>query len=60
MATSFQAGYNSNYGQGKMQDTFSSPTLGAVIWGAELAFGKGKERINLVEPTGFIRSFCYA
>jgi hypothetical protein len=27
-------------------------TLDAAIWGAELAFGEGRERIYLVEPTG--------
>ena len=29
-----------------------SATLDAAIWGAELAFGDGQERIYLVEPTG--------
>ena len=29
-------------------------TLDAAIWGAELAFGDGIERIYLVEPTGEI------
>ena len=31
-----------------------SATLDAAIWGAELAFGEGRERIYLVEPTGKI------
>ncbi len=50
-----QVGYNSNYGQ---QNTakyiFLTATLDAAIWGAELAFGNGKERIYLVEPIGEI------
>jgi rifampin ADP-ribosylating transferase len=29
-------------------------TLDAAVWGAELAFGDGRERIYLVEPTGEI------
>ncbi len=49
------AGYNSNYGQRKnAKYIFLSSTLDAAIWGAELAFGDGQERIYLVEPTGQI------
>ena len=33
---------------------FLTATLDAAIWGAELAVGKGKERIYLVEPAGDI------
>ena len=33
---------------------FLTATLDAAIWGAELAFGEGRERIYLVEPTGAI------
>ena len=48
-------GYNSNYGQQKnARYIFLSATLDAAIWGAELAFGDGRERIYLVEPTGEI------
>lgn len=48
-----EVGYNSNYGQRKnAKYIFLSATLDAAIWGAELAFGKGRERIYLVEPTG--------
>jgi len=48
-----EVGYNSNYGQRKnAKYIFLSATLDAAIWGAELAFGEGKERIYLVEPTG--------
>jgi len=48
-----EAGYNSNYGKRKnAKYIFLSATLDAAIWGAELAFGDGRERIYLVEPTG--------
>lgn len=50
-----EVGYSSNYGQRKnAKYIFLSATLDAAIWGAELAFGKGKERVYLVEPTGAI------
>ncbi len=50
-----EAGFNSNYGQRKnAKYIFLSATLDAAIWGAELAFGEGQERIYLVEPTGQI------
>jgi len=48
-------GYNSNYGQRKnAKFIFLSATLDAAVWGAELAFGDGPERVYLVEPTGDI------
>src|SRR5688572_1821056 len=48
-----EVGFNSNYGQRKnAKYIFLTATLDAAIWGAELAFGEGRERINLVEPTG--------
>lgn len=48
-------GNNSNFGQRKnAQYIFLTATLDAAIWGAELAFGEGQERIYLVEPTGQI------
>lgn len=48
-----EVGYDSNYGQRKnAKYIFLTATLDAAIWGAELAFGDGKERIYLVEPTG--------
>lgn len=48
-------GFNSNYGQRvNAKYIFLSATLDAAIWGAELAFGDGRERIYLVEPTGAI------
>jgi len=50
-----EAGFNSNYGQRKnAKYIFLSATLDAAIWGAELAYGDGRERIYLVEPTGQI------
>lgn len=48
-----EVGFNSNYGQRKnAKYIFLTATLDAAIWGAELAFGDGRERIYLVEPTG--------
>ena len=50
-----KVGFNSNYGQKKnAKYIFLTSTLDAAIWGAELAFGEGCERIYLVEPTGEI------
>jgi rifampin ADP-ribosylating transferase len=50
-----EIGINSNYGQRKIAKyIYLTATLDAAIWGAELAFGKGRERIYLVEPTGSI------
>ncbi|MCM4165668.1 MULTISPECIES: NAD(+)--rifampin ADP-ribosyltransferase [unclassified Arenibacter] len=50
-----EVGYSSNYGQRKnAKYIFLSETLDAAIWGAELAFGEGRERIYLVEPQGQI------
>lgn len=52
-----EVGFNSNYGQRKnAKYIFLSATLDAAIWGAELAFGEGPERIYLVEPTGQIEN----
>jgi len=48
-----EAGFNSNFGQRiNAKYIFLTATLDAAIWGAELAFGEGRERIYLVEPTG--------
>ncbi len=50
-------GFNSNFGQQKnAKYIFLTATLDAAIWGAELAFGNGRERIYLVEPTGEIEN----
>ena len=46
-----EVGFNSNYGQRKnAKFIFLTATLDAAVWGAELAFGEGRERIYLVEP----------
>jgi hypothetical protein len=48
-------GFNSNYGKRiNAKYIFLTATLDAAIWGAELAFGEGRGRIYLVEPTGMI------
>ena len=50
-----EAGFKSNYGQKKIAKyIFLAATLDPAIWGAELAFGEGRQRIYLVEPTGTI------
>lgn len=50
-----EVGFSSNFGQRKKAKyIFLTATLDAAIWGAELAFGEGRERIYLVEPTGAI------
>ena len=52
-----ETGQNSNYGQRKnAKYIYLTATLDAAIWGAELAFGEGPERIYLVEPTGPIEN----
>lgn len=46
-------GYNSNFGkQSKAKYLYFTATLDPAVWGAELALGKMRERIYLVEPTG--------
>ena len=48
-----EIGYNSNYGKKKKAKyIYLTATLEAATWGAELAFGDGRERIYIVEPTG--------
>ena len=50
-----EIGINSNYGQrNNAKYIYLTATLDAAIWGAELAFGEGRERIYLVEPAGTI------
>lgn len=50
-----EIGISSNYGQKKKAKyIYLTATLDAAIWGAELASGKERERIYLVEPTGSI------
>lgn len=46
-------GHRSNFGDGAPPSWVSfTGTLDAAIWGAELAAGDGRDRIDLVEPTG--------
>jgi len=53
MGDFIEVGLNSNYGQRKnAKYIYFTATLDAAIWGAELAFGEGHERIYLLEPTG--------
>lgn len=55
IGNSIEIGITSNYGQKKeAKYIYLTATLDAAIWGAELAFGEGRERIYLVEPTGKI------
>ena len=50
-----EAGYQSNYGSRNIAKyVYISARLEAAIWGAELAWGEGRQRIYLVEPTGII------
>ncbi len=49
------SGHFSNFAPGRvMNHVYVTETLDAAIWGAELAVGKGPDRIYLVEPTGVI------
>ncbi|WAC93318.1 NAD(+)--rifampin ADP-ribosyltransferase [Mycobacterium sp. Aquia_213] len=46
-------GRRSNYGKGRLANhVYVTRTLDAAAWGAELANGKGKGRIYIVEPEG--------
>ena len=50
-----KVGYHSNYGKKKKAKfIYFTATMDAAIWGAELAWGEGRERIYIVEPTGII------
>ncbi len=47
-------GFKSNYGQRKQAKyIYFAATLEASIWGAELAQGDARERIYIIEPTGY-------
>jgi rifampin ADP-ribosylating transferase len=47
-------GYTSNYGsRRKANYVYFSATQDAAIWGAELAAGDDRERIYIVEPSGY-------
>jgi Rifampin ADP-ribosyl transferase len=46
-------GYQSNFTEAKrLSWVYFAGTLDAAIWGAELAIGRSRERIYVVEPTG--------
>lgn len=46
-------GRESNFESGRVMNyVYFTATLDAATWGAELAMGKGRERIYIVEPTG--------
>ncbi len=47
-----QPGFKSNYQEKSAKHIYFSAKLDAAIWGAELAAGKGNERIYIVEPQG--------
>ncbi|MEO8540742.1 MAG: NAD(+)--rifampin ADP-ribosyltransferase [bacterium] len=50
---SLDPGYGSNFEDGRISNNiYFSATLDAAVWGAELAKGKGRGRIYIVEPTG--------
>lgn len=44
-------GFASNFADRKLSWIYFSGTLDAAVWGCELAKGKGRERIYVVEPT---------
>ncbi len=47
------AGWDGNYRERQpLSHIYFSATLGAAIWGAELARGEGRQRIYIVAPTG--------
>lgn len=46
-------GHQSNFAEARsLSWVYFAGTLDAAIWGAELAAGKGPERLYVVEPTG--------
>jgi hypothetical protein len=48
-----EPGRSSNFGAGKAASfVYTTATLDAAVWGAELSLGEGPGRIYLVEPTG--------
>lgn len=53
IGASLEPGYSSNFEAGRISNyIYFTATLDAAKWGAELALGKQKERIFLVEPLG--------
>ncbi|MDN5767153.1 MAG: NAD(+)--rifampin ADP-ribosyltransferase [Humibacillus sp.] len=48
-------GHNSNYEEGRAANhVYVTATLDAAAWGAELALGRGRGRIYIVEPIGTV------
>jgi Rifampin ADP-ribosyl transferase len=45
-------GFGRNFVERELSHIYFSATLEAATWGAELAVGKGRGRIYIVEPTG--------
>jgi rifampin ADP-ribosylating transferase len=45
-------GFDSNHAERALSWIYFSAALESAIWGCELARGKGRERIYIVEPTG--------
>ena len=51
-----KAGHISNYNGQVSNYVYFTATMGAAIWGAELALGKGQGKVYRVEPTGFFEN----
>ena len=49
-----EVGFISNFADRQLKHVYATSTLHAAIWGATLAAGDGRERIYLVEATGYI------
>jgi len=47
-----EAGFDSNFIEGRLSWVYFTATLDAATWGAELANGEGPGRIYRVEPNG--------
>ena len=46
-------GRESNFEEGRVMNyVYFTATLDAAVWGAELAWGEGRGRVYIVEPTG--------
>jgi hypothetical protein len=45
-------GFASNYQEQALSWVYFSAALESAVWGCELAAGRGRERIYIVEPTG--------
>ena len=49
-------GKTANYGERTAKFVYASSNLNVAIWGAELALGKGPERIYVVEPVSGVEN----